>query len=93
VTRVVLRRLTAFGSSHITNASFLWLLDRVVEGYTKQLKALLREHGCEFVRAGKGDHEIWRSPHAKKPVVVDNQMMSRHTANAILKQAGIKAKL
>ena len=65
----------------------------MVQGYTRQLKALLRKHGCEFVRAGKGDHEVWRSPHADKPVVMDGKMMSRHTANAIIKKAGIKAKL
>lgn len=65
----------------------------MVQGYTKQLKSLLHEHGCEFVRTGKGDHEIWRSPSSDKPVVVDNKIMSRHTANAILKKAGIRAKL
>lgn len=65
----------------------------MVQGYTKQLKALLRKHGCEFVRAGKGDHEIWKSPFAAKPIVVDGRMMSRHTANDVLKKAGIKAKI
>ena len=64
----------------------------MVQGYTARLKTLLREHGCEFVRAGKGDHEVWRSPHAAMPFAVDGKIMSRHTANAILKQAGIKAK-
>lgn len=65
----------------------------MVQGYTKQLKKLLRQHGCEFVRYGKGDHEVWRSPHAEKSVVVDGKIMSRQTANAIIKKAGIKAKL
>lgn len=64
----------------------------MVQGYTKRLKAILREHGWEFVRTGKGDHEIWSKPN-RKPLVVDGKIMSRHTANAILKQAGIKAKL
>ena len=27
--------------------------------YSKELKRLLREAGCTFVRQGKGDHEIW----------------------------------
>jgi hypothetical protein len=27
-----------------------------------ELKALLRNAGCTFVRQGKGDHEIWFSP-------------------------------
>jgi predicted RNA binding protein YcfA (HicA-like mRNA interferase family) len=45
------------------------------------------------LRAGKGDHEIWTSPGSDRPIVVDGKIMSRHTANAILKQAGIKRKL
>jgi hypothetical protein len=45
------------------------------------------------VRHGKGDHEVWNSPHADTPVIVDGKIMSRHTANSILKRAGIKAKL
>ena len=65
----------------------------MVQGYTKQVKAILREHGWRFLRPGKGDHEIWSHPDAPKPVIVDGKIMSRHTANAILKQAGIKAKL
>jgi hypothetical protein len=63
----------------------------VVQGDTKQLKALLREHGREFVRPGKGDHEVWRSRHAEKPVVVNGKIM-RVTANQILKKADIQAK-
>jgi len=27
--------------------------------YSKELKRLLREAGCTFVRQGKSDHEIW----------------------------------
>jgi predicted RNA binding protein YcfA (HicA-like mRNA interferase family) len=64
----------------------------MVQGYTARLKALLLDHGCEFVRPGRGDHEVWRSPHSPRPFVVDGKIMSRHTANAILKQAGVKAK-
>lgn len=65
----------------------------MAQGYSKQLKALLREHGWALARQGKGDHEIWTSPRADRPVVVDGKIMSRHTANAVLKQAGIKGKL
>jgi predicted RNA binding protein YcfA (HicA-like mRNA interferase family) len=64
----------------------------MVQGYTRQIKDILREHGWRFERAGKGDHEIWSNANSK-PIVVDGKIMSRHTANAILKQAGIKAKL
>lgn len=26
------------------------------------VKRILRENGCEFVRKGNGDHEMWKSP-------------------------------
>jgi len=42
---------------------------------------------------GKGDHEVWRCPNATRPVIVDGEIQSRHTANAVLKQAGIDAKI
>ena len=57
--------------------------------YTKDLKKLLNEAGCAFERQGKGDHEIWFSPITKVRFVVDNHIRSRHTANAVLKQAGL----
>jgi len=57
---------------------------------TPALIACLRESGCQFVRHGKGDHDIWWSPIAGKRFVVDNKIVSRHTANGILKQAGLK---
>ena len=28
-------------------------------GYTRELKRLLKDAGCTFVRHGSGDHEIW----------------------------------
>jgi hypothetical protein len=31
----------------------------VVDGYGKLVKRILREHGFEKLRSGKGDHEIW----------------------------------
>jgi hypothetical protein len=42
-----------------------------------------------FVRQGRGDHEIWQSPVNGRRFTVDNNIKSRHTANAVLKQAGI----
>jgi hypothetical protein len=57
--------------------------------YTPSLKQLLREAGCLFERQGKGDHEIWFSPTTKIRFVVDRSIKSRHTANAVLKQAGL----
>ena len=56
---------------------------------TPALKKLLTEAGCSFERQGKGDHEIWYSPMTDRRFVVDNSIKSRHTANAVLKQAGL----
>jgi predicted RNA binding protein YcfA (HicA-like mRNA interferase family) len=53
------------------------------------LEQLLREAGCHLVRQGKGSHSIWRSPHSKTNFPVPAKIKSRHTANAILKQAGL----
>ncbi|MGH7844164.1 MAG: type II toxin-antitoxin system HicA family toxin [Candidatus Binatia bacterium] len=57
--------------------------------YSPDVKQILRESGCHFVRQGKGDHEIWYSPHTKRHFPVDSKILSRHTANGILKQAGL----
>ena len=57
--------------------------------YTPDLKRLLNLAGCVFVRYGKGDHEIWLSPFTQRPFVVDGTIRSRHTANGVLKQAGL----
>ena len=61
----------------------------MVEGFTLALKRFLRDAGCEFVRAGRGDHEISRSPITGVHFVVDGKIKSRHTANAVLRQAGL----
>jgi len=58
--------------------------------YAPQLKKLLKQHGCKFVRSGKGDHDIWYSPISRLNFPVDHKIKSRHTANQVLKQAGLK---
>jgi hypothetical protein len=60
--------------------------------FSPHLKKHLREAGCFFERQGKGDHEIWYSPVTGIRFVVDNSIKSRHTANAVLKQAGLPKK-
>jgi hypothetical protein len=60
--------------------------------FTPRLKKYLKEAGCYFERQGKGDHEIWYSPLNSVRFVVDNAIKSRHTANAVLKQAGLSKK-
>ncbi|WP_088892866.1 type II toxin-antitoxin system HicA family toxin [Leptolyngbya ohadii] len=61
----------------------------MVKSLTPALKKILSEAGCSFERQGKGDHEIWYSPISDRRFPVDNAIKSRHTANAVLKQAGL----
>jgi len=61
--------------------------------FYRELVAILRENGCHLVRQGKGSHEIWFSPLNRRPVTVPRTTKSRHTANDVLKQAGIARKL
>jgi hypothetical protein len=60
-----------------------------VANYSPGLKRVLRDAGCRFERQGKGDHEIWFSPISNRTFSVDGRMLSRHTANEVLKQAGL----
>ena len=60
--------------------------------YTRRLKKVLSDHGCYFVRHGKGDHDTWFSPINKTNFTVDGAINDRHMANAVLKQAGISHK-
>jgi len=43
-----------------------------MKSFTPELKKLLQEAGCHFVRQGRGDHEIWESPLSKIRFTVDN---------------------
>ena len=65
----------------------------MVRGYTEEVRRLLADHGCIFLREARGDHAILLCPGKARPVMVDGRIMSRHLANGVRKQAGIKAKL
>lgn len=56
--------------------------------YTREVKKRLAEAGCAFHRQGRGDHEIWITP-AGVPITVDGKIQSKHTANVVLKAAGL----
>ena len=60
--------------------------------YEKKVREILSKNNCQFVRRGKGDHDIWYSPITQRHVTVDTKIKSRHTANAIMKQSGIDYK-
>ena len=62
-------------------------------GFYPQLRAILIAHDCTLVRQGKGSHEIWHSPSTGKSFPVAVSIMSRHLANAILKQAGTSQRI
>jgi len=55
----------------------------------RELVGILRQNGCYLVRSGKGSHEIWYSPVSNRHVTVPRSTKSRHTANDVLKQAGL----
>ena len=60
--------------------------------YEKKIRQILIQHGGHFVRHGKGDHDIWYSPLTNKHITIDGKIKSRHSANAIMKQAGVDYK-
>jgi len=57
--------------------------------FYQELIAILRSHGCYLIRKGKGSHEIWFSPITRRHFPVPSNISNSHTANAILKQAGL----
>lgn len=61
-----------------------------MKGYGRAVRKILIEAGCTFLRQGRGDHEIWTGPRAPKPFTVPVSIASRHTANKVLKDAGLQ---
>ena len=57
--------------------------------YTRDVKRHLLDAGWQRLRQGRGDHEIWWNSSDGRRVTVDGHIKSRHTANAVLKQAGL----
>ena len=55
--------------------------------FDRELLAILAENGCRFVRQGR--HPIYFSPMSGRNFPVPNGIVSRHTANEVLKQAGL----
>jgi predicted RNA binding protein YcfA (HicA-like mRNA interferase family) len=57
--------------------------------FDRELQRMLTRVGCYLVRSGKGSHEIWYSPITKRRFVLPAAIVSRHTANGVLKDAGL----
>ena len=60
--------------------------------FTRQVKKILSDNGCYFLKHGKGDHEKWFSPIFNRPFTVDGSITKRSSANGTLKSAGINQK-
>jgi hypothetical protein len=60
-----------------------------VADFSRDVRRILREAGCYLVRQGKDDHEIWYSPITNTTFPVDGKIASRHSANGVLKDAGL----
>ena len=65
----------------------------MIKEYGKLVRDILAAHGCYFIKHGKGDHERWHSPINNHNVTVNGKILSRHEANEVLKQAGIKERI
>lgn len=57
-----------------------------MNGYYDSVTAVLKKHGFSCVRQ-KGSHQTWTN--GKLSVTVSTNCASRHTANHIMKEAGI----
>jgi predicted RNA binding protein YcfA (HicA-like mRNA interferase family) len=58
----------------------------------RELVRVLRNNGWQLHRSGKGSHEIWVNSANGRAVTVPRNTKSRHTANDVLKQAGLEKK-
>ena len=58
--------------------------------FSADLVAILKEAGCNYhAPAHRGNHDIWFSPITGIYFPFDSKILSHHTANAILKIAGL----
>jgi len=64
-----------------------------MKDYGKQVKDILDKHGWKFLRHGKGSHDMWSCSDNVKMVAVPKGIKSRHTANDILKKAGLTERI
>jgi predicted RNA binding protein YcfA (HicA-like mRNA interferase family) len=64
---------------------------KVVKGYYDEVVRLLGAAG--YYHEGGSKHQKWCNNDGKPTVTVPHKILSRHTANGILKDAGINKKL
>ena len=63
------------------------------EGFYRDVTVELSRLGFAFWKAAKGSHEKWRHPETGLVLIVPRNLKSRHTANAILKDAGSERRM
>ncbi|XMB66256.1 type II toxin-antitoxin system HicA family toxin [Mycoplasmatota bacterium zrk1] len=51
-----------------------------------KLKRWLLDSNCEFVRNGKGTHQIWRTKDGRKICIPHHNIYKRNTLRQIIKQ-------
>jgi predicted RNA binding protein YcfA (HicA-like mRNA interferase family) len=56
--------------------------------FYRELAGILKDAGWGPVAGGKGSHEKWRHAESGRIVIVPRSK-SRHTANEVLRQAGL----
>lgn len=61
--------------------------------FYRDVARLLRDNGYYVKHQGKGDHEKRYNDSTNITLTVPSKLNKRHTANGILKQAGINKKL
>ncbi|MYH34125.1 MAG: type II toxin-antitoxin system HicA family toxin [Gammaproteobacteria bacterium] len=58
--------------------------------YERAVRKRLKNAGWRKHRQGRTSHQIWRNPNRPElDIVVPSKIKSRHTANSVLKQAGL----
>ncbi|SEH23645.1 type II toxin-antitoxin system HicA family toxin [Rhizobium sp. NFR12] len=65
----------------------------MVDGFYKTVCSIISELGYAYLTNAKGSHEKWQSKATGKIILVPRTLLSRHTANAILKDAGSDRRL
>lgn len=60
-----------------------------MNSFSPAIREILKKNGFVWFRTGKGDHEIWRHTVSGKRVTVDAKVKTRHTANKIMRDAGL----
>jgi hypothetical protein len=58
--------------------------------FDRDLKRPPTKAGWGFQRQAKGSHELWTRPERPKPMAAPQGMVSRHTANEVLRRASLE---